>query len=215
MIFTLALLSRYSGLVISFRQLSRSRISPCEQVGEHHGGAGGCLASGDSGGIRAGATDGGSEVGAVVAQPLASSIGTSSTSTRNRSFFMTMGSCLLLRLGALMFLLTGTTLTEHLGKTVAAIALGRGLASLRTLYTPAVLVGAPVAGHQDYGNRQANPGAHARARLMPSSISVDGYGLVPFSCMMMPTTSSRRICGLEMSIESRTPTPRRLAMACA
>ncbi|MCS4064165.1 hypothetical protein M2413_003147 [Pseudomonas putida] len=76
------------GSVISFRQFSRSSISPCEQVGEHHGGAGGCLASGDSGGIRAGATDGGSELGGVPAQPLASSIGVSSASISNRSFFM-------------------------------------------------------------------------------------------------------------------------------
>lgn len=42
----LAQLSCYSGVVISLRQLSRSSISPCEQVGEHHDGAGGCLASG-------------------------------------------------------------------------------------------------------------------------------------------------------------------------
>jgi len=123
-ILSLALLPCYSGLVISLRQLSRSSISPCEQVGEHHGGAGGCLASGDSGGIRAGATDGGGEVGTVVAQPLARSIGINSASIRNRSFFMTMGSRFLLRLGALMFLLTSAALTEHLGKAVAAIALG-------------------------------------------------------------------------------------------
>jgi hypothetical protein len=134
-------------LVISLRQFSRSSISPCEQVGEHHGGAGGCLASGDSGGIRAGATDGGCELGAVVAQPLTRSIGTSSTSTRNRSFLMTMASRLLLRLGALMFLLTNAALAEHLGKAVAAIALGRHLACLRLLYTPAMLVGGPVSGH--------------------------------------------------------------------
>lgn len=49
----------YSCPIISLRQLSRSSISPCEQVGEHHGGAGGCLASGDSCGIRVAATDGG------------------------------------------------------------------------------------------------------------------------------------------------------------
>ncbi|EST14579.1 hypothetical protein EDP1_3791 [Pseudomonas putida S610] len=62
---------------------------------------------------------------------------------------MTMASRLLLRLGALMFLLTGAALADHLRKTVAAIALGRNLASLRLLYTPTVLVGAPVADHQD------------------------------------------------------------------
>lgn len=73
----LASQSRYSGLVISFRQVSRSSISPCEQVGEHHGGAGGCLASGDSGGIRAGATDGGGELSGFMLLPLASSIGAS------------------------------------------------------------------------------------------------------------------------------------------
>lgn len=73
----LAGLAGYSGTVISFRQLSRSSISPCEQVGEHHGGAGGCLASGDSGGIRAGATDGGGELSGFMLLPLASSIGAS------------------------------------------------------------------------------------------------------------------------------------------
>jgi len=61
------MLSRYPGSVIRFRQLSRSSIRPCEQVGEHHDGAGGCLASGDSGGIRAGATDGGGKLGAAFA----------------------------------------------------------------------------------------------------------------------------------------------------
>lgn len=68
-------LTRYSGLVMSLRQLSRSFISPCGQVGEHRGGAGGCLASGDSRGIRAGATDDGSKFSSFVAQPLTSSIG--------------------------------------------------------------------------------------------------------------------------------------------
>lgn len=32
---------RYSGSIISFRQVSRSRISALEQLGEHQGGAGG------------------------------------------------------------------------------------------------------------------------------------------------------------------------------
>jgi len=147
-------LVRYdAGVVISFRQLSRSRISPSEQVGEHHGGAGGILASGESGGIRAGATDGGSELGCVAAQPLASSVSASTTGSRDNSLIMGIGSRLLLRLRALMFLLTSATLTDHLGKTVAAIALGRGLAGLRLLDTPAVLIGAPVAGHQDHGSR--------------------------------------------------------------
>ncbi len=108
----LALLTRYSGLVISFRQLSRSRISPVPQFGEHHGGAGGCLASGDSGGIRAGTTDGGSELGAFVLQPLASSIGTSFI---NRSFLLSMDSCLLLRLGGSLFFLSSAPLASHLG----------------------------------------------------------------------------------------------------
>lgn len=37
----LARKARYSGAVISLRQLSCSLVSPCGQVGEHHGGAGG------------------------------------------------------------------------------------------------------------------------------------------------------------------------------
>lgn len=114
----------YPGEVISFRQLSRSSISPCEQVGEHHGGAGGCLASGDSAGIRGGATDGGGKGCSVVLQPLASSIGASSASISNRSFFLGMGSRLLLRLGASLFFLSSATFAQHLGQPFAAVALG-------------------------------------------------------------------------------------------
>ena len=40
-ILTLARLPRYSCPFISFRQLSRSRTSALEQLGEHQGGAGG------------------------------------------------------------------------------------------------------------------------------------------------------------------------------
>lgn len=64
-----ALLAGVPGSVIRLRQLSIRSDRPVEQVGEHHGGAGGCLASGDSGGIRAGASGGGGELGAFVAQP--------------------------------------------------------------------------------------------------------------------------------------------------
>ncbi|POG14591.1 hypothetical protein BGP82_06850 [Pseudomonas putida] len=119
----LALLASYSGSVISLRQLSIRSDRPFEQVGEHHGGAGGCLASGDSGGIRAGATDGGGELGGVTAQPLVSSIGVSSTSISNRSFFLGMGSRLLLRRGASLFFLAGIPLADHLGQAVTAITL--------------------------------------------------------------------------------------------
>ena len=122
-IFLLTLLSRYSGTVISFRQFSRSSISPCEQVGEHHGGADGCLASGDSGGIRAGATDGGGELGGVTAQPLPSNIGASSASISNCSFFLSMGSRFLLRLGASLFFLSGGALADHLGQSVTGVPL--------------------------------------------------------------------------------------------
>jgi hypothetical protein len=100
-------------LVISFRQLSRSSISPCEQVGEHHGGAGGCLASGDNGGIRAGATDGGSELGGFTAQPLASNIGVSSASISNRSFFQGICSHLLAHVGAALFFLSSAPLSDN------------------------------------------------------------------------------------------------------
>ncbi|MNC50771.1 hypothetical protein D3C75_1000340 [compost metagenome] len=121
LVLSLALLSGYSGTVISFRQLSRSSISPCEQVGEHHGGAGGCLASGDSSGIRAGATDGGGELSCFVAQPLASSIGASSASISNRSIFLSMRSHLLLRPGAPLFFLPSTALADQLGQAIAAV----------------------------------------------------------------------------------------------
>jgi hypothetical protein len=124
-VFLSALQPCYSGLVIRFRQLSRSSISPCEQVGEHHGGAGGCLASDDSGGIRAGATDGGGELGGVVLQPLASSIGASSASVSHLVLFVCMGSRLLLRLGASLFFLAGIALAQGLGPPVAAVALRR------------------------------------------------------------------------------------------
>ncbi|CAM3893392.1 hypothetical protein CCOS865_02241 [Pseudomonas reidholzensis] len=122
-ILPLALPTSYSGTVISFRQLSRSSVSPCEQVGEHHGGAGGCLASGDSAGIRAGATDGGGEIGCVVVQPLASSIGASSTSASNLVFFVSMGSRLLLRRGAALLFIPGAAFAQRFGKPVTAVAL--------------------------------------------------------------------------------------------
>lgn len=64
--FTGALLTGNPGSVISLRQLSIRSDRAAEQVGEHHGDAGGCLASGDSGGIPAGATDGGGELAALV-----------------------------------------------------------------------------------------------------------------------------------------------------
>ncbi|KGI94426.1 hypothetical protein MD26_05020 [Pseudomonas sp. H2] len=115
--------SSYSGTIISFRQLPRSFVSPCEQVGEHHGGAGGCLASGDSGGIRAGTTDGGSELGGVAAQPLASSIGVSSASISNRPFFIRFYPPLLLRVCAPLFLLACGSFADYLGQAVATVPL--------------------------------------------------------------------------------------------
>lgn len=110
-------------MVISFRQFSRSSISPCEQVGEHQGGAGGCLASGDSGGIRAGATDGGSEPGGFTAQPLTSSIGISSASISNGSFFMPFYPRLLLRICAPVFFQTRRALANHFCQSIAAVPL--------------------------------------------------------------------------------------------
>ncbi|PRN05267.1 hypothetical protein A0O30_08240 [Pseudomonas sp. LLC-1] len=100
------MLTSNPGSITSLRQLLIRCERPADQVGEHHGGAGGCLASDDSGGIRAGTTDGGSELGGFTAQPLASSIGISSASSR--SFFLGMDSRLLLRLGASLFFLAGT-----------------------------------------------------------------------------------------------------------
>ncbi len=115
---------RYSGSVISLRQLSIRIDSPLEQVGEHHGGAGGCLASGDSGGIRGGATNGGGETGSFVAQPLASSISAGSISISNRSLFLRMRPHLFLgRLAAILFF-PGVTLAQHFGQAIAAVALG-------------------------------------------------------------------------------------------
>lgn len=128
-------LVRYdAGVVISFRQLSRSRISPSEQVGEHHGGAGGILASGDSGGIRAGATDGGGELGRVVLHPLASSVSASSASISNRSFFLGIGSRLLLRRGASLFFLPGAALADHFRQPVTAVSLSCCLSGIRSLH---------------------------------------------------------------------------------
>ena len=177
----LTLLSSYSGPVIRFRQLSRSSISPCEQVGEHHGGAGGCLASGDSGGIRAGATDGGGELGGVVLQPLASSIGASSASVSHLVLFVCMGSRLLLRLGASLFFLAGIALAQGLGPPVVAVALRRYGQGLAALHRPAVLVGAPVRRQHQGQQAQPNRPGHASARRTPSSITAAEYGLPPFS----------------------------------
>ena len=129
-IFLRALKPGYSGLVIRVRQFSRSCISPCEQVGEHQGGAGGCLASGDSGGIRAGATDAGGELGGVVLQALASSSGASSASVGHLVVFVCMGSCLLLRLGAALFFLACLALALGLGQMIAAVTLRPGCLGL-------------------------------------------------------------------------------------
>ena len=105
----------YPGTVISLRQLSRSSISPCEQVGEHHGDAGGCLPRASSG-IRGGATDGGGELDLVVAQPPASS-----TNISSGWFFMGMKSSLLLRPGSSLLFIPRAALTQHLGQPVAAV----------------------------------------------------------------------------------------------
>jgi len=86
------MISGYSGLVICCRQLSIRINRPVEQFGEHHGGAGGCLASGESGAIRAGATDVGGELSRFVAQPLTSRIGPSSASMSRSLFFLCMSS---------------------------------------------------------------------------------------------------------------------------
>jgi len=118
-----ALLTGDPGSVISLRQLSIRDDRPVEQVGKHHGGAEGCLASGDSGGIRAGATDGGSELGTFVAQPLASSIGASSASISNRSFFMRFYPRLLLRVCASVFFLACGLFADYLGQAVATVPL--------------------------------------------------------------------------------------------
>ena len=129
-IFLRALKPGYSGLVIRVRQFSRSCISPCEQVGKHQGGAGGCLASGDSGGIRAGATDAGGELDGGVLQALASSSGASSASVGHLVVFVCMDSCLLLRLGAASFFLARLTLALGLGQAIAAVTLRPGCLGL-------------------------------------------------------------------------------------
>ena len=82
----LARLPSYSELISVARQLSRSRISPAEQVGEHHGGAGGILASIGSSGIAGHATGGGCQLSCFTAQPVASNISTSGISDRSGLF---------------------------------------------------------------------------------------------------------------------------------
>ncbi|GBH11190.1 Predicted polyphosphate- or ATP-dependent NAD kinase [Pseudomonas syringae pv. actinidiae] len=76
----------YSGFVISLCQFSRSRVSPAEQVGEHHGGAGGCLASFGSSGIAGHTTCRGCQPSSFDAQPVASSVSDSSISKRSGLF---------------------------------------------------------------------------------------------------------------------------------
>jgi hypothetical protein len=139
-----ALLAGDFGAVKRFCQLSIRVDRPSEQVGKHHRGTGGCLASGDSGGIRAGATDSGSELAGCVAQPLASSIGTRSASTSNRSFFLSMGSSLLLRRGASLFLLPGTPLAYYLSQAVTIVTFRHSRCGVGTLYRSAVLICHPV-----------------------------------------------------------------------
>lgn len=118
-----ALFTGDPGSVISLRQLSIRFDRPAEQVGEHHRGASGCLASGDSGGIRAGATDGGSELGGLTAQPLASSIGVNSANISNRSFFKSICSHLLAHVDAALLFLSSASLSDNFRETVTAISL--------------------------------------------------------------------------------------------
>jgi hypothetical protein len=106
------------------------------------------LASGDSGGIRAGATDGGGELAGFVTQPLASSIGASSASISSRSFFLCMGSRLLLRLGASLFFCSSIPLTEHFGQAIAAVARCGSRDCICAFYRSAILVYAPVRSEQ-------------------------------------------------------------------
>lgn len=133
-VLSLALLTGYLGKVISFCQLSIRFDRPAEQVGEHHGGAPGCLASGDSGGIRAGATDGGSELGGVSAQPLASSIGINNASISDRSFFMPFYPRLLLCVCAPVFFLARRSFADDFSQAIAAVPLRRLLAGLGKLH---------------------------------------------------------------------------------
>ncbi len=96
----LAQFTCYSGAVASFRQLSRSSISPCEQVGEHHGGAGSCLASGRGAPVSGPGqlTEAASWAASCCSRWPATS-GASSPSV-SRLVFVCMGSRLLLRLSA-------------------------------------------------------------------------------------------------------------------
>ena len=68
-------------------QLSRSAVSPAEQVGEHQAGAGGWRAWAGNGGISAGATD---EAGNVLAQPPSHISSGSSIAPRGRSSFVSV-----------------------------------------------------------------------------------------------------------------------------
>lgn len=122
-VLALALAAYDSGLIKVCRQLSIRCDRPAEQVGEHHCDAGGCLASGDSGGIRAGATDGGNELGGFTAQPLTSSIGISSASISTRSFFIPFYPRLLLRICSPTFFQARRALTNHFSESVAAVPL--------------------------------------------------------------------------------------------
>jgi hypothetical protein len=122
-VFLLALSSGNSGPIKRCRQFSIRFNRPVEQFGEHQSGTGGCLASGDSGGIRAGATDGGGKLSGFVAQPLTSSIGVNSASISNRSFFMPFYPRLLLRICAPVFFLTRRALANYFCQSIAAVPL--------------------------------------------------------------------------------------------
>ncbi len=62
------------------------------------------------------------------------------------------------------------------------------------------------------GRHRAQP-AHASARRTPSSMIAGGYGLPPFSWMMMLITIPRSVAGSLMSIGSVVRTPMRFATA--
>ncbi|KAF1070361.1 MAG: hypothetical protein GAK39_02067 [Variovorax sp.] len=109
------------------RQLSRSRVSPSEQVGKQIEGVGGCRASFGSGGRLAG-SDGSTVGGDFVTQPALSSASTTSGITRRSNLDLSISGHSIDAIAPGLFLSSGSALGQpaglgHGGAVVGQVAL--------------------------------------------------------------------------------------------
>nr|WP_236192394.1 hypothetical protein [Pseudomonas urethralis] len=118
----------YPGPVISRSQDSRSFVSPLEQVGEHPGGAGGCLASAGNAGIAAGCADTGKLIVGRCAHPVIDSASASHISGHSRVLLPCILSHLIDGALAPLFFLSLLALVGGLGLRLLRLQVGPLLA---------------------------------------------------------------------------------------